>query len=311
MSPASFHGNAPGRTTAAAEGQSCRVRSLRGFAHKARPQPPTPVPPSSRVSRATRGVQLLASAQRLAPRLRPSQTLVTDRVPVPESLSKVEGENPAVSQQPRPSVTWNLGSPIACAVGPRATTSSGTSPASAFFRRSRKARQPPRQICFLRPRTAQSPLLFSLMNSSEAALKKFLPKSHLSRVIIRDNLSAQRIYEMEVKLSQAFALEGDQIWMAHGILTLKTVGKIFFILNSPLFFVRQELQTRPRKMGHLYDHLKKKFTTDQLRKLGRWRRESMNVWQYLDSIRVYKEPNKTNHPSQGRVICPGAMMTLG
>uniref|UniRef100_A0A8C6AYX0 Uncharacterized protein n=1 Tax=Monodon monoceros TaxID=40151 RepID=A0A8C6AYX0_MONMO len=173
--------------------------------------------------------------------------------------------------QPRPSVTWNLGSPIACAVGPRATTSSGTSPASAFFRRSRKARQPPRQICFLRPRTAQSPLLFSLMNSSEAALKKFLPKSHLSRVIIRDNLSAQRIYEMEVKLSQ----------------------------------------TRPRKMGHLYDHLKKKFTTDQLRKLGRWRRESMNVWQYLDSIRVYKEPNKTNHPSQGRVICPGAMMTLG
>ncbi|XP_029074133.1 uncharacterized protein C5orf52 homolog [Monodon monoceros] len=277
MSPASFHGNAPGRTTAAAEGQSCRVRSLRGFAHKARPQPPTPVPPSSRVSRATRGVQLLASAQRLAPRLRPSQTLVTDRVPVPESLSKVEGENPAVSQQPRPSVTWNLGSPIACAVGPRATTSSGTSPASAFFRRSRKARQPPRQICFLRPRTAQSPLLFSLMNSSEAALKKFLPKSHLSRVIIRDNLSAQRIYEMEVKLSQAFALEG----------------------------------TRPRKMGHLYDHLKKKFTTDQLRKLGRWRRESMNVWQYLDSIRVYKEPNKTNHPSQGRVICPGAMMTLG
>lgn len=46
------------------------------------------------------------------------------------------------------------------------------------------------------------------MNSSEAAVKKFLPKSHLSRVIIRDNLSAQRIYEMEVKLSQAFALEG-------------------------------------------------------------------------------------------------------
>lgn len=160
MSPASFHGNAPGRTTAAAEGQSCRVRSLRGFAHKARPHPPTPVPPSSRVSLATRGVQRLASAQRFAPRLRPSQILVIDRAPVPESLSKVEGANPAVSQQPRPSVTWNLGSPIACAVAPQATTSSGTSPASAFFRQSRKARQPPRQICFLRPRTAQSPVLF-------------------------------------------------------------------------------------------------------------------------------------------------------
>lgn len=46
------------------------------------------------------------------------------------------------------------------------------------------------------------------MNSSETAVKKFLPKSHLSRVIIRDNLSAQRIYEMEVKSSQAFPLEG-------------------------------------------------------------------------------------------------------
>lgn len=46
------------------------------------------------------------------------------------------------------------------------------------------------------------------MNSSEAAMKKFLPKSHLSRVIIRDNLSAQRIYEMEVKSSQTFPLEG-------------------------------------------------------------------------------------------------------
>ncbi|XP_059885289.1 uncharacterized protein C5orf52 homolog [Delphinus delphis] len=256
MSPASFHGNAPGRTTAAAEGQSCRVRSLRGFAHKARPHPPTPVPPSSRVSRATRGVQRLASAQRLAPRLRPSQILVIDRAPVPESLSKVEGENPAVSQQPRPSVTWNLGSPIACAVAPQATTSSGTSPASAFFRQSRKARQPPPQICFLRPRTAQSPVLFSLMNSSEAAVKKFLPKSHLSRVITRDNLSAQRIYEMEVKASE------------------KTKNKI----------------------GHLYDHLKKKFMTDQLRKLGHWRRESMNVRQYLDSIRVYKESNKKDQP---------------
>lgn len=45
------------------------------------------------------------------------------------------------------------------------------------------------------------------MNSNEAAMKKFLPKSNLSRVIIRDNLSAQRICAMEVK-SQAFVLEG-------------------------------------------------------------------------------------------------------
>lgn len=46
------------------------------------------------------------------------------------------------------------------------------------------------------------------MNSSEAAVTKFLPKSHLSRVIIRDNLGAQRLYEMEVRPSQAFVLGG-------------------------------------------------------------------------------------------------------
>lgn len=46
-------------------------------------------------------------------------------------------------------------------------------------------------------------------------------------------------------------------------------------------------------MGHLYDHLKKKFMTDQLRKLGRWRQESMNIRQYLDSIRMYKVELKT------------------
>nr|XP_008537868.1 PREDICTED: uncharacterized protein C5orf52 homolog [Equus przewalskii] len=85
------------------------------------------------------------------------------------------------------------------------------------------------------------------MNSSEAAMRNFLPKSHLSRVITRDNLCAQRIYEMEIRASD------------------KT----------------------KKKMSHLYDHLKKKFMTDQLRKLGRWRRESMNVQQYLDSIRLH------------------------
>uniref|UniRef100_A0A8D1WSL2 Uncharacterized protein n=1 Tax=Sus scrofa TaxID=9823 RepID=A0A8D1WSL2_PIG len=173
----------------------------------------------------------------------------SDRPALPGSPYKVEDENLAVSQQPRPSVTWNLGSPSAYTAAAQVTTSSGTSPASAFFWRSRLGSHPEihlgsqPKICFLRPRTARPPVLFSLMNSSEAAVKKFLPKSHLSRVIIRDNLSAQRIYEMEVKASD------------------KT----------------------KKKMGHLYDHLKKKFMTDQLRKLGRWRRESMNIRQYLDN----------------------------
>nr|KAF6464231.1 hypothetical protein HJG63_001894 [Rousettus aegyptiacus] len=92
----------------------------------------------------------------------------------------------------------------------------------------------------------QSLLTFCLMNSSEAAVTKFLPKSHLSRVIIRDNLSAQRLYEMETKASD------------------KT----------------------KKKMSYLYDHLKKKFMTDQLRKLGSWKRDSMNLRQYLNSTGV-------------------------
>ncbi|XP_055405676.1 uncharacterized protein C5orf52 homolog [Bubalus kerabau] len=186
---------------------------------------------------------------------------------IPELLAKAGDENSAVGQQLRPSVTWNLESPVAGAVAPQATSSSGTYPASAFFRHSRLSNRrdthvgSPPKICFLRPRTAQPLVLFSLMNSSEAAVKKFLPKSHLSRVIIRDNLSAQRIYEMEIRAAD------------------KT----------------------KKKMNHLYDHLKKKFMTDQLRKLGRWRWESTNIRQYLDSIRGNKvplkpQPNRKNQP---------------
>ncbi|XP_032165238.1 uncharacterized protein C5orf52 homolog isoform X2 [Mustela erminea] len=171
----------------------------------------------------------------------------------------------SAAKQSRPSVTWNLGSP-SVSLASQATTSSGTTSTLAS-RHVRFISQPEihvatqPQICFLRPRTAQQPVLFSLMNSSEAAVKKFLPKSNLSRVIIRDNLSAQRIYEMEIRASD------------------KT----------------------KRKMSHLYDHLKKKFMTDQLRKLGRWRRESMIIQQYLDSIRLYKvhfklQRNKKSQP---------------
>ncbi|XP_032327414.1 uncharacterized protein C5orf52 homolog isoform X2 [Camelus ferus] len=84
----------------------------------------------------------------------------------PETLSRVEDEYPAASQQPRPSITWNLGSPIAYAAADQATTSSGTSPASVFLWRGRLGSRPdihvgtqPR-ICFLRPRTAQPLMLF-------------------------------------------------------------------------------------------------------------------------------------------------------
>uniref|UniRef100_A0A8C9JX59 Uncharacterized protein n=1 Tax=Panthera tigris altaica TaxID=74533 RepID=A0A8C9JX59_PANTA len=132
---------------------------------------------------------------------------------------------------------WNLGSPLGYSTAAQATTSSGTTPAWTFQR--------DRLGPAIWPQPSHPAPLFpsisSLMNSSEAAVKKFLPKSNLPRVIIRDNLSAQRVYEMEVKASD------------------KT----------------------KRKMSHFYDHLKKKFMTDQLRKLGCWRRESMNIQQYL------------------------------
>uniref|UniRef100_A0A673TX54 Uncharacterized protein n=1 Tax=Suricata suricatta TaxID=37032 RepID=A0A673TX54_SURSU len=103
------------------------------------------------------------------------------------------------------------------------------------------------KICFLWPRTAKQPVLFSLMNSNEAAMKKCLPNSNLPRVIFHDNPRIQRVYEMEVK-------------------SLKI----------------------QRKMSHFYDHLKKKFMTDQLRKLELWRQGSISIQQCLVSIRGHK-----------------------
>ncbi|XP_057348569.1 uncharacterized protein C5orf52 homolog isoform X2 [Manis pentadactyla] len=121
--------------------------------------------------------------------------------PIPESFSS---EEYATTQQPRPWATWNLGSPTAQAAAVQATTSSGATPSRAFRRGGLSSH--PRidagtspQVRFLRPRTAHPPVLFSLLNSNEAAMKKFLPKSNLSRVIIRDNLSAQRICAMEMR----------------------------------------------------------------------------------------------------------------
>uniref|UniRef100_A0A8C6RP70 Uncharacterized protein n=1 Tax=Nannospalax galili TaxID=1026970 RepID=A0A8C6RP70_NANGA len=50
-------------------------------------------------------------------------------------------------------------------------------------------------------------------------------------------------------------------------------------------FIRASDKTK-RKMSHLHDYLKKKFMTDQLRKMLRWRRESLSTQQYLDSQRI-------------------------
>uniref|UniRef100_A0A452UNG7 Uncharacterized protein n=1 Tax=Ursus maritimus TaxID=29073 RepID=A0A452UNG7_URSMA len=155
----------------------------------------------------------------------------------------------------RPSVTWDLGLP---SVSWAAATSSGTHRASASPH-VRLSSQPETNVG-TRPRVIFPPprspwpshpkLLFpptsSLMNSSEAAVKKLLPKSNLFRVITRDNPNAQRICEMEIKA----------------------------------------IEKTKKKTSQFYDHLKKKFMTDQLRKLGRWRQESMKIQQYLDKLHM-------------------------
>uniref|UniRef100_A0A2K6NT80 Chromosome 5 open reading frame 52 n=1 Tax=Rhinopithecus roxellana TaxID=61622 RepID=A0A2K6NT80_RHIRO len=136
-----------------------------------------------------------------------------------------------MTQPSRPLVTWDLGSNTIYGTAPQATTSSAATSGSNYQRDRLGRRQEigvggHPQICFPRPRTAQQPVLFSVMNSSEAAMKKTLPKSHLSRVILHDNRIAQRIYEMEVNA----------------------------------------LEKTKKKMNHYYEHLKKKFMTEQLRK---------------------------------------------
>ncbi|XP_036908416.1 uncharacterized protein C5orf52 homolog [Sturnira hondurensis] len=191
--------------------------------------------------------------------------MASNLAPNPESLADVEYET---AQQQRPSVSWNLSLPRVNTAAIQTTPSSGTYSASAFFWRRKFSpevslgTQP--NVVFLRPRTSQPLVLFSLMNSREAAVTKFLPKSHLSRVIIRDNLNAQRLHEMEFKAAE------------------KT----------------------KKKMSHLHDHLKKKFMMDQIRKLGRWKRESMNIRQYLDSSRGARSLHsnkKASRSSQGRL----------
>lgn len=169
--PARLHGNAPGGATAVAKGQSGRIRRLPGYAHTARPTPPHPTPPPGPAFLACLPGNVPCSAHRVCAgahsvSARAQKNMDPEEAPIPELLAKAGDENSAVGQQLRPSVTWNLDSPVAGAVAPRATSSSGTYPASAFFRHSRLSNrrdthvgsQP--KICFLRPRTAQPLVLF-------------------------------------------------------------------------------------------------------------------------------------------------------
>ncbi|XP_074869336.1 uncharacterized protein C5orf52 homolog [Carettochelys insculpta] len=95
-------------------------------------------------------------------------------------------------------------------------------------------RLPRPRVTFCQPRVNHVLVLFSLFNGSEMAVKRFLPKSHLSTVIIRDNTSVQRIQEIEVN----------------------------------------RLEETRKKTSHFYEHLKKKFMSDQQKKMSRWKKES-------------------------------------
>ncbi|XP_004645616.1 uncharacterized protein C5orf52 homolog isoform X1 [Octodon degus] len=170
--------------------------------------------------------------------------------PVAEQSCSVE--DPA-AQPCRPSVKWDLESSTDYEIVGKATTSSAVASSSDFRRDRFERRQEVNagsgpQVIFLPPRTAYHPVLFSLMNCSEAAVKKVLPKSHLSQVIMRDNLHAQRTYELQEKA----------------------------------------LEKARKKTIQWYEHLKKKFIADQLRKMGHWRQESMKIQPYLDSLRAYE-----------------------
>ncbi|XP_045881640.1 uncharacterized protein C5orf52 homolog isoform X2 [Meles meles] len=70
----------------------------------------------------------------------------------------------SAAQQSRPSVTWNLGSPSVLSAS-QGTTSSGTtptwtSPHVRFISQPEIHVATHPQICFLRPRTTQQPVLF-------------------------------------------------------------------------------------------------------------------------------------------------------
>nr|XP_060641307.1 uncharacterized protein C5orf52 homolog [Anolis sagrei ordinatus] len=89
-----------------------------------------------------------------------------------------------------------------------------------------------------------SPLLCSLFHKGESAIKRFLPKSHLSKVIIQDNASVQRVQDIKL----------------------------------------QHLEDSKRKVGSMLDHMRKTFLHDQQKKMARWRKEYQHYQRMLEKI---------------------------
>ncbi|XP_025026218.1 uncharacterized protein C5orf52 homolog [Python bivittatus] len=95
------------------------------------------------------------------------------------------------------------------------------------------------------PGGAQEPLSSgSQQNCSETALKTFLPKSHLAQVIIRDNVSVQRVQDVKVR----------------------------------------HIEESKRKVENLFDQMKKRFIHDQQKKTFRWKKEYSHYQRMLEEI---------------------------
>ncbi|XP_048199258.1 uncharacterized protein C5orf52 homolog [Perognathus longimembris pacificus] len=231
---------------------------------KKRPAPCSRAPPS--VSRATRGRSasgVLGGARSVFFRVRWRRCLLTMAHSQSPIFQSSRGTKSATTHPYRRSVKWDLDSSTDGKIVTKAASASGAVRGSDFRRRNFDNWHETRlgvqsQTCFPRPRSEQPVLPFSAMNPSEIARKKCLPKSRLSRLIIRDNLGAQRVSELEVRTSDK----------------------------------------SKKKVSHLHDHLKKKFITNQERKLGHWRQEALGVQQYLDSLRVDKVQLQTRKKDQ-------------
>nr|XP_016852547.1 PREDICTED: uncharacterized protein C5orf52 homolog [Anolis carolinensis] len=100
-----------------------------------------------------------------------------------------------------------------------------------------------------------SAFLCSLFHTGESAVKRFLPKSHLSKVIIQDNASVQRVQDIKL----------------------------------------QHLENSKRKVGSMLDHMKKTFLHDQQKKMARWRKEYQHYQRMLEKIDQRAQAKEHRH----------------
>ncbi|XP_026577997.1 uncharacterized protein C5orf52 homolog [Pseudonaja textilis] len=94
-------------------------------------------------------------------------------------------------------------------------------------------------VTFFQPRDHQVLVLYS-----EAALKRFLPKSHLAKVIIQDNVSVQRVQDIK----------------------------------------KQQIERRKKKAENLFDQMKRRFLQNQQKKTFRWKKEYDYYQKMLEEI---------------------------